>query len=311
MPGGVPGWLRDKYGTLDALNRPGESLLGPEVHRLGPDHDPDGSTDRPWVMGNPGACLDWKRFITWQQARFQADQVKILRAACPDDFVTHNFMGLFQRLDYYAMAEDLDFVSWDNYPIWSDKPDIPYSASLAADLMRGLKRKNFMIMEQTAGPCGWEASAATPGRGRSARSPTSNWPTARTGRSGSAGGPAPSGASSTGTACSATTASRCAATGRPRRRRKEFRRSKPARHHGRLGRCDYLRLRLSVVPQLPAGLCGQQLPAAIRRYYDALFRAGVNVDMVNRKADLRSTSWSSRPTCRSCPTRPPRSWTPT
>ena len=28
--------------------------------------------------------------------------------------------------------------------------------------MRGLKQKNFMIMEQTAGPCGWESFGRNP-----------------------------------------------------------------------------------------------------------------------------------------------------
>ena len=164
VPGGFPDVAaRQVRHAGDAQRGLGQSLLGPEVHRLDPDHDPRRQPRTgPGSWAIPARCLDWKRFITWQQVRFQADQVKILRADCPDDFVTHNFMGLFQGLDYYVMAEDLDFVAWDNYPIWSDKPDVPYSASLAADLMRGLKQKNFMIMEQTAGPCGWEAFGRNP-----------------------------------------------------------------------------------------------------------------------------------------------------
>src|SRR6185369_3593777 len=59
------------------------------------------------------------------------------------------------------LAEDLDHVSWDNYPVWG-KPEIPYESSAAADVMRGLKRKNFWIMEQTAGPHGWGAFARNP-----------------------------------------------------------------------------------------------------------------------------------------------------
>jgi beta-galactosidase len=100
--------------------------------------------------------LDYKRFVTWQEVRFQHEQVVVLRAGCPDHFITHNCMGLYQNLNYYQLAEDLDFVSWDNYPVWGP-PDIPYDASMAADLMRGLKRRNFWIMEQTAGPGGWSA----------------------------------------------------------------------------------------------------------------------------------------------------------
>jgi beta-galactosidase len=51
-------------------------------------------------------------------------------------------------------------VSWDNYPKLG--PAIPYEASLAADVMRGLKKQNFLIMEQTAGPLGWSMFSRSP-----------------------------------------------------------------------------------------------------------------------------------------------------
>jgi beta-galactosidase len=88
------------------------------------------------------------------QVEFLDRQVEILRKTCPpSQFITHNLMGLHSSLDYYNLARELDFVSWDNYPKLS--PAIPYEASLAADVMRGLKKRNFLIMEQTAGPLGW------------------------------------------------------------------------------------------------------------------------------------------------------------
>jgi beta-galactosidase len=70
-------------------------------------------------------------------------------------------MGLFSDLDYYDLAADLDLVTWDNYPVWG-KPTIPYASAAAADIMRGLKRKNFWIMEQTAGPGGWSSFGRNP-----------------------------------------------------------------------------------------------------------------------------------------------------
>jgi beta-galactosidase len=64
-------------------------------------------------------------------------------------------MGLFPHLDYYEFSKDLDHVSWDNYPITEKFDEIHYHSACAADLMRGVKRKNFWIMEQTVGPHGW------------------------------------------------------------------------------------------------------------------------------------------------------------
>jgi len=150
-------WLRAKYGTLDELNRAwGTHFWG---HRYGT----WGEIVIPVDEGshNPSACLDWRRYNSWLNVRFQRDQVRILRDVCPRHFVTHNFMGLFMDIDYYALAEDLDHVSWDNYPVWG-KPGIPYDASAAADVMRGLKRKNFWIMEETAGPGGWGSFGRNP-----------------------------------------------------------------------------------------------------------------------------------------------------
>ncbi len=282
-------WLRDKYRTLDTLNQAwGNHFWGLKFTDWTQITIPDGATDRPWVMGNPSAVLDWKRFITFQQARFQAEQVKILRAECPEDFITHNFMGLFQGLDYYVMAQDLDFVAWDNYPIWSDKPEVPYSASLAADLMRGLKGKNFVIMEQTAGPCGWEAFGRNPWPGEIRKIAYQQlahgsdgqiwfrWRTCTVGREQYWHG-------------------LLGHDGKPLRRyqeaaqtAKEFRQLEP-HLRGTTPICDVAILydydnlwSLNFQP----GFAGNSLQTAIRRYYDALFRAGVNADLVNRSADL-------------------------
>jgi beta-galactosidase len=282
-------WLRTRYGSLDELNRAwGNHFWGLKFTTWGEITIPDCATDREWVMGNPSACLDWKRFITWQQARFQADQAKILREICPEDFVTHNFMGLFSALDYYEMAEDLDFVTWDNYPIWSGKPDIPYGASLAADVMRGLKQKNFMIMEQTAGPCGWESFGRNPWPGEIRKIAYQQlahgsdgqiwfrWRTSTVGREQYWHG-------------------LLGHDGKPLRRYREA--AETAKEFRKLE--SHLR-GSTVVPDVAIlydydnlwslsfqpGFAGNSLQAAIRRYYNALMRAGVNVDIVNRRADL-------------------------
>jgi beta-galactosidase len=154
-------WLKKKYGDLAELNRAwGAHFWG---QRIGDWAEIPIPNDRigDWAISNPSACLDWQRFMSDLQVEFLDIQAKILRDGCPESqFITHNFMGLHNSLDYYDLARPIDFVSWDNYPKLS--PAIPYEASLAADVMRGLRKQNFLIMEQTAGPLGWATFSRSP-----------------------------------------------------------------------------------------------------------------------------------------------------
>lgn len=282
-------WLKKKYGTLEALNRAwGNHFWGLNFTTWGEITFPDNRIDETWAMGNPSACLDFKRFTSWLRVRFQADQVRILRRICPDDFVTHNFMGLYNELDYYNLARDLDFVTWDNYPIWSGKPDIPYDTSLAADVMRGLKGKNFMIMEQTAGPCGWGSFGRNPRPGEIRKIAYQQiahgsdgqiwfrWRTCTVGREQYWHG-------------------LLGHDGKPLRRydeaaqtAKEFRNLEDHLRGTTVASdvaivYDYDNLwSLNFQP----GYAGNSLQAALLRYYNALYRAGVNVDIVNRYSNL-------------------------
>lgn len=150
-------WLENRYGSLDAVNRAwGTHFWG---HRFGEWDEIPVPDDM--ASHNPGLCLDWRRHHSWLTTGFQSEQVAAIRAACPGHFVTHNFMGLYPELDYADLARELDFVSWDNYPVWQS-PGVRYDAAAAADVMRGLKRKNFWVMEQTAGAPGWGIMGRNP-----------------------------------------------------------------------------------------------------------------------------------------------------
>ena len=276
-------WLRRKYGTLDELNR----RWG--THFWGHKYGAWGEIQLPVDMQthNPSLCLDYQRYYSHLNVRFQADQVRILRALCPKHFVTHNFMGLFDELNYYDLAADLDHVSWDNYPVWG-KPSIPYDAAAAADVMRGLKRKNFWVMEQTAGPGGWSTFTRNPRPGEIRKIAYQQlahgadgiiwfrWRTCTAGREQYWHG-------------------LLGHDGEPRRRYQEA--AQTARE------CHQLAPHLegtTVKPEvaiiydydsiwavrIQPGFPGNSYRAAMRRYYQALLRAGVNVDMAKPTQDL-------------------------
>jgi beta-galactosidase len=283
-------WLRRKYGSLAEANRAwGTHFWGLKVQTWDEIQIPDSRTG-PWAHSNPSASLDWQRFSSWLNVRFQGDQVRILRSLCPNHFVTHNLMGLFQEMDYYDLAKDLDFVSWDNYPVFAswDKPSVPYGASLAADVMRGLKGKNFWVMEQTAGPLGWEVFSRNtlPGEIRSiayqqlAHGADAQiwfrWRTCTAGREQYWHG-------------------LLGHDGKPGRRYREA--AQVAREYRGLQRAlagTSPRSRVAFIYdydslwalRIQPGYADNSYAAAIRRYYDAFFRAGVNVDVVPPGADL-------------------------
>jgi beta-galactosidase len=276
-------WLRRKYGSLDGLNEAwGTHFWGHWVKDWAEITVPvDGGSH------NPSACLDWQRFQSWLNVRFQRDQVRILRACCPKHFVTHNFMGLFSELNYYDLAEDLDHVSWDNYPVWG-LPAVRYDAGAAADVTRGLKRKNFWIMEQTAGPGGWGSFGRNPRPGeirsvayqQLARGADATvwfrWRTCTAGREQYWHG-------------------LLGHDGKPLRRYREA--AQTAREFHRLARLTEgttVRTPVAMIYdyesiwalRIQPGYGKNDYHAAMRRYYNALFRAGINVDMIRPTEDF-------------------------
>jgi len=156
-------WLRRRYRSLDELNaRWGTVFWSHEYTDWGQIPMPVETGGSP----NPGLALDFRRFASDSYVAYQALQVHILRAKCPDHFVTHNLMGFgYDGIDYFDLARDLDFVAWDIYPrgFWDTRAEVePSAVALSADTIRGLKRQNYWVMEQQAGPSGWDTVGATP-----------------------------------------------------------------------------------------------------------------------------------------------------
>ena len=167
---GFQRWLQHKYGTLEAVNAAWGTVFWSHEYSDWSQIPVAGGTIRPEAFGpayhNPGLALDYTRFISDTYVAFQREQVDILRRTCPQHFITHNFMGMnFDRIDYFDLAADIDFVSWDNYRRmqWTFVPEVnPSEAALSHAAMRGLKQKNFWVMEQQAGSGGWQIVSVAP-----------------------------------------------------------------------------------------------------------------------------------------------------
>ncbi len=160
-------WLERKYGTIEALNEAWGTAFWSQTYSSFAQIPAPRPTPN---SHSPSLRLDWRRFTSDLVVGFQGLQVAILREVCPKHFVTHNFMGLFDKPDYFELAKELDFVSHDQYPIgfWTEQGALPDPADLAIklDFVRGLKRRTYWIMEQQAGPAGWDLIGATPRPGQ-------------------------------------------------------------------------------------------------------------------------------------------------
>ncbi len=156
-------WLQDRYETLDHLNQRWGTAFWSHIYT--------GWSQIPIPLAtirahNPGLALDYYRFMSDSYREYQKEQIDVIRQICPKHFITHNLMGFgYNQLNYYDMTEDLDFVSWDNYRRmqWDMQADVDSAtAALSHDTMRGLKKKNYWVMEQQAGGGGWDCLAVTP-----------------------------------------------------------------------------------------------------------------------------------------------------
>jgi len=151
-------WCREKYQNIDNLNESWGMVFWSGSFNS---WDEIILPRKTVAIHNPSLLLDYKRFVSDSIVKYQKLQVDILRKITPNKFITHNFMGLFEGVDYYKLSEDLNFVSWDNYPKTPWGYDFK-STALAHDIMRGVKSKNFWVMEEQSGNVGWPIMAPAP-----------------------------------------------------------------------------------------------------------------------------------------------------
>jgi beta-galactosidase len=155
------GWLERRYGTLDALNDAWGTAFWSHTYtawdQIPLPTDAVGSS-------NPGLELDFYRFSSDQWISYAQEQIDNLQAHSSAP-ITTNLMGLgFGEIDYFAMGRQLDFVTWDNYPTFIQQD--PASIAASHTLMRGLRDQPFWVMEEQAGPSGWQAMSPAPQPGQ-------------------------------------------------------------------------------------------------------------------------------------------------
>ncbi len=148
-------WVKQKYGTLENLNHAWWADFWSHTYTSWDQVEP------PLANGDStlhGLNLDWKRFTTDQTVDFMREEIRAVKQVNPTLPVTANLMGFFDGLDYFRFGDDLDVISWDNYPCWHQGDNMAIAAQAAAshDLMRSIKRAPWLLMESTPSMTNWQ-----------------------------------------------------------------------------------------------------------------------------------------------------------
>ncbi len=159
-------WLKKKYSTIEKLNKCwGTVFWGLDFESFEdiilPGYNACEGENYINPAHNPSLELEYRRFASDSWVNFQQLQIDCIRKYSKAP-ITHNLMGHESDINYYDLARNLDIVSWDNYPKsqWGNA-DSAWNA-MAQEIMYGAKNKNYIVMEQQAGPCGWEKVGDTP-----------------------------------------------------------------------------------------------------------------------------------------------------
>ncbi len=148
-------FLKQKYGTTDALNRIwGLNYWGMALN---------GWDELPPVEGvtNTGYKLEWERYRMSVVADFLTWQTRIVgEYKRPDQFVTQCFMAV-SEIDLPATSRAMDVVAVNSYPSDQDECDGAQHAR-DGDYMRSVKGRNYLVTETTAQTIGWDARAQHP-----------------------------------------------------------------------------------------------------------------------------------------------------
>jgi len=149
-------WLKEKYRSIEKLNKAWnmefwghtvydwDEIVLPNALSDGIDYDNTAFS---------GISIDYRRFNSDSMLNNYILERNAIRRINANTPITTNMMGTYKNLDYFKWAKEIDIISWDNYPNY----DTPWSmTAMCHDLMRSLKNKPFMLMEQTPSQQNWQ-----------------------------------------------------------------------------------------------------------------------------------------------------------
>lgn len=149
-------FLKEKYKTIEQLNKTYGTIFWGQTYN---DFDEIPIPKKTITTHNPSLQLDWARFRSHSLNSYAHEQTKLVQNLKGDhQQVTTNVSGGFfdKWFDHEENVKLMDFVSYDNYPVWGglEKPIPPAAIAMNHDFNRGLLDKNYWIVEELMGAQG-------------------------------------------------------------------------------------------------------------------------------------------------------------
>ena len=146
-------WLKCKYGSIENLNTLwGNIFWGQNFTSFDEIPLPRKTSSTGF---NPALIQDFYRFNSDVHIEFIKIQKNCLCKYIKNQFITTNLYPtpFGNILDMTEIFKNLDFVSYDNYPVWGEQKKPQHYSTVSAYLqyVRGLKNRNFTIMEEITG----------------------------------------------------------------------------------------------------------------------------------------------------------------
>ena len=148
-------YLKNKYKDINELNERWGTSFWTQTYY---DFD-DIPLPRPsFVAQNPSLRLEWERFRSLSAANVIKEMAEAVRSIDHNHPITHDFEGgtISKHFSPFEVAKCLDFVSYNNYPVWGGQPAPMSDSDLAftVDFARGFRREKIWVTEAIMGQQG-------------------------------------------------------------------------------------------------------------------------------------------------------------
>lgn len=145
-------WTKDRYGTLDEVNRAWGTAFWGQTFGVWEDILPP--MPSPSVI-NPSLELDWRRFSSDLILECYIAERDLLREFTPDIPITTNFHSC-PYVDQWRWAQEVDVVATDHY-LTAAEPRNFVELAQTADLTRSVAANHpWMLMEHSTSGVNWQ-----------------------------------------------------------------------------------------------------------------------------------------------------------